>query len=110
MFEYMAAGLPVIASRFPLWREIVEGNDCGVCVDPLDPAAIAAAIDLFCGDPALARRMGENGRRAVLARYDWRGEADKLAAFHDALVAAAPRHPAACPARTPGAGPPGRAA
>jgi glycosyltransferase involved in cell wall biosynthesis len=86
MFEYMAAGLPVIASRFPLWQEIVEGNGCGVCVDPHDPAAIAAAIDHFCRHPQLARRMGENGRRAVHARYNWRGEADKLAAFYDRLT------------------------
>ena len=88
MFEYMAAGLPVIASRFPLWQEIVEGNGCGVCVDPGDPAAIAAAIDHFCMHPQAARRMGENGRRAVHARYHWRGEAAKLAALYDGLLAA----------------------
>jgi len=103
MFEYMAAGLPVIASRFPLWQEIVEGNGCGVCVDPGDPAAIAAAIDHFCLHPQAARRMGENGRRAVHARYNWRGEADKLAGLYDGVLAgraqpaqasAAPTHPA----------------
>lgn len=86
MFEYMAAGLPVIASRFPLWQEIVEGNGCGICVDPMDPGAIAAAIDHFCRHPQEARRMGENGRRAVHARYNWRGEADKLLAFHDRIA------------------------
>src|SRR5690606_27542083 len=47
MFEYMSAGLPVIASNFPLWREIVESNDCGICVDPLDSEQIAAAIDFL---------------------------------------------------------------
>lgn len=101
MFEYMAAGLPVIASRFPLWQEIVEGNGCGVCVDPGNPAAIAAAIDHFCLHPQVARRMGENGRRAVLARYNWHSEAAKLAALYDDLLA--PRtqagHPAASDAR-----------
>lgn len=90
MFEYMAAGLPVIASRFPLWQDIVEGNGCGVCVDPRNPAAIAAAIDHFCRHPHAARRMGQNGRRAVLQRYNWLGEADKLAAFYDGLLAGRP--------------------
>jgi len=91
MFEYMAAGLPVIASRFPLWQEIIEGNQCGVCVDPGNPAAIAAAIDHFCLHPQVARRMGENGRRAVHARYNWRGEADKLAGLYDGLLSARAR-------------------
>jgi glycosyltransferase involved in cell wall biosynthesis len=86
MFEYMAAGLPVIASRFPLWQDIVEGNQCGVCVDPGNPAAIAAAIDHFCRHPHIARRMGENGRRAVQTRYNWGSEADKLGAFYDAVL------------------------
>jgi glycosyltransferase involved in cell wall biosynthesis len=90
LFEYMAAGLPVIASRFPLWQEIVEGNDCGVCVDPGNPAAIAAAIDHFCRHPHAARRMGQNGRRAVLERYHWQAEADKLATFYDGVLAGRP--------------------
>jgi glycosyltransferase involved in cell wall biosynthesis len=93
MFEYMAAGLPVIASRFPLWQEIVEGNQCGVCVDPGNPAAIAAAIDHFCRHPHIARRMGENGRRAVQTRYNWGSEAAKLGAFYDALLPDPTRFP-----------------
>ncbi|MCK9549669.1 glycosyltransferase family 4 protein [Aquamicrobium sp.] len=86
MFEYMSAGLPVIASGFPLWQEIVEGNDCGICVDPLDPAAIAEAIDRLIENPDLARRMGENGRRAVHERYNWANEEKKLFALYDAVV------------------------
>ena len=63
MFEYMARGLPVVCSNFPLWAEIVGGADCGIAVDPRDPAAIADAIRRLDEDPALARRLGENGRR-----------------------------------------------
>lgn len=85
MFEYMSAGVPVIASHFPLWREIVEGNDCGLCVDPLDPTAIAGAVNRLVEDPVLAQRMGENGRRAVMERYNWAAEEKKLLAFYERL-------------------------
>jgi glycosyltransferase involved in cell wall biosynthesis len=91
MFEYMAAGIPVIASDFPRWRAIVDASDCGLCVDPRDPAAIAAAIDRLAGDPELARRLGASGRRAVEQRYNWRHEAQKLIRFCDDLC----RHPLA---------------
>ena len=86
MFEYMAAGIPVIASDFPLWRDIVEGSRCGLCVDPRDPAAIAAAIDHLAAHPRQAREMGANGRRAVLARYNWENEEAKLIAFYADLL------------------------
>ena len=82
MFEYMSAGLPVIASNFPLWREIIEGNDCGLCVDPEDPVAIAEAIDHVVRRPDDAARMGANGRKAVLERYNWDVEERKLLDFY----------------------------
>jgi glycosyltransferase involved in cell wall biosynthesis len=85
MFEYMAAGIPVIASDFPLWRGIIDAAGCGVCVDPLDPRAIAEAIDLFVMNPDMARAMGENGRRAIIDRYNWPVESDKLIAFYERL-------------------------
>ena len=82
MFEYMSAGIPVIGSNFPLWREIIEGNDCGVCVDPMNPSEIAQAIDYIAKNPDEARRMGENGRRAVMDRYNWEVENKKLLEFY----------------------------
>ena len=85
MFEYMAAGIPVIASNIPLWRAIVQDNECGLCVDPRDPAAIAAAIDYFVLHPETARRMGQNGRRAILERYNWPVESQKLINFYENL-------------------------
>jgi glycosyltransferase involved in cell wall biosynthesis len=86
MFEYMAAGIPVIASNIPLWRGIIEGNDCGVCVDPYDPKAIAAAIDYILANPERAQRMGENGRRAVVTKYNWSIEEEKLCRFYADLA------------------------
>jgi glycosyltransferase involved in cell wall biosynthesis len=86
MFEYMSAGIPVIASDFPLLRTIVEGSRCGLCVDPLDPGAIAAAIDYLAEHLDLAQSLGENGRKAVSEKYNWNGEAAKLTDLYGDLA------------------------
>lgn len=85
MFEYMSAGVPVIGSHFPLWKEIIEGNQCGLCVDPLDPQAIAEAIDYLVTHPEEAERMGRNGQRAVQEKYNWDIEEKKLFDFYHSL-------------------------
>lgn len=86
MFEYMSAGIPVIASDFDLWRTIVEGSQCGLCVNPMDPAAIASAMDYLLSHRDEAEKMGGNGRRAVLSRYNWAREEAKLIEFYDRLL------------------------
>ncbi|MGZ4123218.1 MAG: glycosyltransferase, partial [Tumebacillaceae bacterium] len=86
LFEYMVAGLPVVASHFPLWQTIVEGNQCGICIDPLDPAAMADAIRWLLEHPEAAEQMGQNGRRAVLERYNWQAEAKRLVATYAELL------------------------
>lgn len=86
MFEYMAVGLPVIASNFPLWNKIIESNRCGLCVDPLDPEAIAEAIDYLVTHPEEAEQMGRNGRKAVQKQYNWGIEEQKLLDFYNSLV------------------------
>jgi len=85
MFEYMSAAVPVIASDFPLWREIIEGNDCGICVDPEQPEAIAKAINYLVQNPVRAREMGENGRKAVQNTYNWPAEERKLVDLYDQI-------------------------
>jgi len=83
MFEYMIAGLPVIASDIPLWREIVEGNNCGICVDPHNPKSIAKAINYLNSNRIIAKEMGENGRRVVIEKYNWQNEEKKLHHFYE---------------------------
>lgn len=82
LFEYMSAGLPVIASHFPLWRSIVEGDRCGLLVDPRDATAIAKAIDWVLTHPEEAEAMGRRGREAVTATYNWAAEEKKLLAIY----------------------------
>lgn len=86
MFEYMASGLPVIASNFPLWKDIVEGNDCGLCVDPLNPKEIGQAIQKIIDNPDMAQRMGANGRKAVEKIYNWQIEEAKLFDLYKRIV------------------------
>lgn len=86
LFEYMAAGLPVISSNFPLWRDIVERNGCGICVDPLDPEKIAEAIKYLMVHPRSRKEMGETGRRMVLEKYNWEKEGMKLIDLYTELL------------------------
>ncbi|MDC1143553.1 glycosyltransferase family 4 protein [Porticoccaceae bacterium] len=86
MFEYMSAGLPVICSDFPLWKSIIEKNKCGLCVDPLDPQAIAKAIDFLVTHPLEAEKMGRNGQEAVRQKYNWNIEEQKLTHLYQSLM------------------------
>lgn len=86
MFEYMSAGIPIITSNFPLWREIVEGAECGLCIDPLDPSAIAKAIEYLIDHSDEAEQMGKNGRLAVEEKYNWRIEEQKIFKLYQGLL------------------------
>ncbi|CAN5621873.1 glycosyltransferase family 4 protein [soil metagenome] len=86
LFEYMAVGLPVIASDFPGWRHIVQSAGCGLLVDPLDPQAISTAITWLLGNPSEAEKMGMRGRAAVETRYSWEQEAPRLLALYERLT------------------------
>lgn len=88
LFEYMAAGLPVISSDFPVWRAIVDDAKCGLLVDPLDPAAIAAAMQWLLDNPDEATEMGKRGRAAVEEKYNWAPEADRLNTYYHEILKA----------------------
>lgn len=86
MFEYMAAGIPVIASDFPLWRQIVEEARCGILVDPDSKEEIEAAISWMWKNSDKAAEMGRNGRSAVMEKYNWNVESRKLIDLYERLA------------------------
>jgi glycosyltransferase involved in cell wall biosynthesis len=85
IFEYMASGLPVIGSNFPLWKTIIEDNNAGICVDPLNPQEIADAINYLISNPNIAKEMGENGKKLVIEKYNWEMEKKKLIELYKSL-------------------------
>lgn len=72
LFEVMAAGIPVICSDYRLWKEIVEKFECGICVDSRSVDDIVNAIQYIHDNPENAKKMGENGRRAIEDVYNWK--------------------------------------
>ena len=86
LFEYMRSGLPVIASDFDLWREIIEGAQCGIVVNPKDPQAIGQAISQLLADPGLMQAMGINGQQAVRDTYNWESQKAKLLEAYASIV------------------------
>lgn len=87
MFEYMAAGIPVIASDFPYWRKLLDGVDCALFVDPNDPREIAEAIQWIISNPEQAKAMGELGKKAVQEKYNWQHEEQKLLKIYKEILA-----------------------
>lgn len=70
LFDSMAAGRPIVA---PLWGEaaaLVEAAACGLVVEPEDARAVQEAVEKLAADPALATKLGEQGRRYVVEHFN----------------------------------------
>ena len=87
IFEYMAAGLPIIASDFPIWREIISEANSGILVEPEDISAIQTAIKYYIDNPDEAQETGERGSRIAREKYNWSVEGQKLIEFYKKLLA-----------------------
>lgn len=87
LFEYMALGLPVIASDFPLYRNVVGTHEAGFCIDPHKPELLADKIEWLMDHPAEAEAMGRRGQAAAERYFNWKHEAAKLLRFYEELLA-----------------------
>ena len=70
IFESMEAGLPLICSDVPVYRRIWEEYKFGMLVDPTNPDQIADAINYLIENKEEAYKMGQEGRRAVIEKYN----------------------------------------
>ncbi|MFT7155463.1 MAG: glycosyltransferase involved in cell wall biosynthesis [Parvicella sp.] len=78
MFEYMAAGIPIICSDYALWENVINKHGCGICVQPGDVKSLRTAIRVLLEDQKMAYEMGQNGIKAVLQEYNWATQEKKL--------------------------------
>ena len=83
LFEYMEAGLPIVCSDFPVWREIVEGNRCGIVVPYNNMEEAVNAVQYIITHPKDALQMGKNGKKAIREKYNWQTEEKKLLRVYD---------------------------
>ena len=77
LFESMEAGLPIICSDVPVYRELMKEYKCGLLVDPNDCNQIIEAVSYLVTHKKEAYEMGQNGRRAVLEKYNWKTESHR---------------------------------
>lgn len=81
VYEYMAAGLPIVASDIGEIPSLLEGGECGVLVPPGDVDALAAALDHLARDGELRREIGYRARQAAQVKHDWQVRVDRVLSF-----------------------------
>ena len=87
LFEYMAAGRPIVASDLPSLREVLRHGDNAWLVQPDDPAALAQGIQHLLAEPALAARLAAQAQEEVQA-YTWEQRAERILSFVEGHVSA----------------------
>lgn len=86
MFEYMAAGIPFVATDFPYWRQLVGDSNPGIFVDVDDSRAIETAVQELLDDEEAASQMGKRGMVAVQGKFNFDAEAQRIVEFTQSLL------------------------
>jgi glycosyltransferase involved in cell wall biosynthesis len=84
-FEYMQYGIPVVCSNFPVWKKLIEHNNCGICVNPNSKDEILSAINFLQKNQTKAQEMGQYGIKAVNEQFNWEIEEAKLINFYNSI-------------------------
>jgi glycosyltransferase involved in cell wall biosynthesis len=85
-FEYMAVGLPIIASNFPVWKKLIEDNGVGICIDISNPNEFFTAIEYLKNNPDEVESMSKNGKNLVCIEYNWESEFEKMLNFYKVII------------------------
>lgn len=92
MYEFMAAGLPIIASDLPHQKQLIEEAGCGFAVPPEEPAKFVEKIDYLLRHEEYAESLGRSGSEAFKKKYSWESQLDVLCEFYQTITV---RHPSA---------------
>lgn len=85
LFEYMAAELPIIASDFSDWKQLIETSQTGVVTDPFDIKKVSHQVNKLLNDRSTQKLFSENGRKAYSTKFNWEMEETKLINFYNNL-------------------------
>lgn len=78
LFEYMLSGLPIIASDFNYWKNLIGEANCAIFIEPSNPAKLVDALEWILNNPKAAKEMGERGRNFAMQKFNWSTELDNL--------------------------------
>lgn len=87
MFEYMQEGIPVIATDLDNWVPIVEGTESGYCTNPYNSTLLKEKLKFLLSNKDEAKRMGDNGRKAVREKYCWQTQEKTLFEMYEKVLA-----------------------
>jgi glycosyltransferase involved in cell wall biosynthesis len=94
IFEYMAAGKPIVAADLPVIREVLTDGETALLCSPDDDGDWVAALRRLHEEPELARRIGAQAHDEWRRAYTWQARASTILDWIDARLAASPAHPA----------------
>ncbi len=85
LFEIMMSGLPILCTDFVLWKNIVEVNNIGLCVNPHDIDSITTALKNLLFNVEEAKNMGRRGKQIALNGYTWESQEKLLVEIYQSL-------------------------